>query len=337
MSFQTLDLNLLRVFDAVMSEQNLTRAAMRLSMTQPAVSNALRRLREALGDDLLVRNAHGVTPTSRAEELWPAVRLALTALEEAITPQTFDLSEMHATFRFAMADSTAALVLPSLMLEIKRHAPHLCIRLVPLMTRDPKPLLLQGEIDLAVGYFPGIAAQISGGQGAFSAILHQRLYSGSYVCIMRCGHPLAESEFTLDDYCRAEHVLMSVSGKAHGIVDDVLNRFGRERHIALTVNQFFTVAKVVAYSDLLAVVPRNLIAAIGLTDLVISREIPFDLPPVHVDMLWHERYARDPAHRWIRDMLYDITGGTRIHHRQLSEEIQLTEERKMRVRATSHK
>lgn len=167
MSFQTLDLNLLRVFDAVMIEQNLTRAAMRLSMTQPAVSNALRRLREALGDDLLVWNAHGVTPTSRAEELWPAVRLALTALEKVITPQASDLSEMHATFRFAMTDSTAALVLPSLMREIKLHAPHICIRLVPPMARDPKPLLLQGEIDLAVGHFPGVAAQISGGQGRF--------------------------------------------------------------------------------------------------------------------------------------------------------------------------
>lgn len=337
MSFLTLDLNLLRVFDAVMSEQNLTRAATRLAMTQPAVSNALRRLREALGDDLLVRNAHGVTPTPRAEELWPAVRLALHALEEAITPQSFDLSEMHATFRFAMADSTAALVLPSLMREIKCHAPHLCIRLIPLMTRDPKPLLLQGEIDLAIGYFPGIAAQISGGQGAFSAILHQRLYSGSYVCIMRRGHPLAESDFTLDDYCRAEHVLMSFSGKAHGLVDEVLSRSGRERHIALTVNQFFTVGKVVAYSDLLAVVPRHLIAAIGLTDLVIGREMPFDLPPVHVDMLWHERYARDPAHRWLRDVLSGITGGTRIQPRPQSEEMQSAKDGEALVRAIVQK
>jgi DNA-binding transcriptional LysR family regulator len=88
---------------------------------------------------------------------------------------------------------------------------------------------------------------------------------------------------------------------------------------------------------LLAVVPRHLIAAIGLTDLVIGREMPFDLPPVHVDMLWHERHARDPAHRWIRDMLYDITGGTRIQPRQLSEEMQLTEERQTLVRTTSHK
>jgi len=324
MSFLTLDLNLLRVFDAVMSEQNLTRAATRLAMTQPAVSNALRRLRDALGDELLIRNAHGVTPTSRAEELWPAVRLALNALEEAITPQALDLSEMRATFRFAMADSTAALVLPSLMREIKLRAPHLCARLVPLMTRDPKPLLLQGEIDLAVGYFPGIAAQISGGQNVFSAVQHQRLYSGSYVCIMRRGHPLAHGDFTLDDYCGAEHVLMSFSGKAHGLVDEVLARLGRERHIALTVNQFFTVGRVVAYSDLLAVVPRHLIAAIGVTELVIARQTPFDLPPVHVDMLWHERFARDPAHRWIRDMLSDITGGARVQPTQPAQ-VQLTE------------
>lgn len=130
---------------------------------------------------------------------------------------------------------------------------------------------------------------------------------------------------------------MSFSGKAHGLVDEVLNRFGRARRIALTVNQFFTVGKVVACSDLLAVVPRHLMAAFGLTDLVIGREIPFDLPPVHVDMLWHERYARDPAHRWIRGMLSEITGNMQIQLRKQSEEMPLIEAGNMPVRITSHK
>src|SRR3569833_3369543 len=109
MSFLTLVLNLLRVFDAVMTEQNLTRAAGRLAMTQPAVSNALRRLRDSLGDELLIRTAHGVKPTPRAEALWPAVRHALSELEETIVPeQNFDLANAHNTFRMAMADATAA-------------------------------------------------------------------------------------------------------------------------------------------------------------------------------------------------------------------------------------
>jgi len=127
MSFLTLDLNLLRVFDAVMTEQNLTRAASRLAMTQPAVSNALKRLRDTLNDELLIRTAHGVKPTQHAEELWPVVRRALTDLETAITPETFDVSRAHTTFQMAMADATAALWLPGLVRTIEREAPQ-CIR-----------------------------------------------------------------------------------------------------------------------------------------------------------------------------------------------------------------
>src|SRR2546426_2014901 len=129
MSFLTLDLNLLRVFDAVMTEQNLTRAAGHLAMTQPAVSNALKRLRDALGDELLIRTAFGVKPTPRAEALWPAVRRALSELEAAVTPDTFDVSHAQATFRMAMADATAALWLPALMRSIESDAPGLDIRM----------------------------------------------------------------------------------------------------------------------------------------------------------------------------------------------------------------
>ena len=115
MRFLSLDLNLLRVFDAVMTEQNLTRAAGTLAMTQPAVSNALKRLRDALGDDLLIRTAYGVKPTPRAEALWPAVARALADLEAAIIPEEFDVGKAHGTFRMAMSDAIAALWLPSLV------------------------------------------------------------------------------------------------------------------------------------------------------------------------------------------------------------------------------
>ncbi|MBS0308501.1 MAG: LysR family transcriptional regulator, partial [Proteobacteria bacterium] len=216
MSFLTLDLNLLRVFDAIMSEQNLTRAANRLAMTQPAVSNALKRLRDALNDELLIRTAHGVRPTPRAEELWPTVRTALAELEAAVTPSTFDMSKMHATFRMAMADSPAALWLPALVRDIERDAPGINVRMVPLTTRDPRPMLLRGDIDLTIGFFPGVVAQLGTEQS--SPIRHERLYTGKYVCVMRKDHPLANVELTLDNYCEAQHLLVSFSGRAHGLV-----------------------------------------------------------------------------------------------------------------------
>jgi DNA-binding transcriptional LysR family regulator len=306
MSFRTFDLNLLRIFDAIMTEQNLTRAAERLATTQPAVSNALKRLRETLDDELLVRTAHGMKPTARAEELWPAVRSALSSLEAAIAPENFDVSETQATFRLAMADSTASLLLPRLLRAIKKEAPGLDIRMLPLTTRDPRAMLLQSDIDMAIGNFPGVVSQLSGGQTSVSAIRHQRLYSSESVCIMRKDHPLAAVELTVDNYCAAHHALVSFSGRAHGPADEALAAMGRQRRIALTVNQFYTVGRVVAGTDLISVVPRHLVASTGVIESLVARELPFALPVVHVDMLWHERDTRNPSHKWIRGQFASI-------------------------------
>jgi DNA-binding transcriptional LysR family regulator len=200
MSFLNLDLNLLRVFDAVMTELNLTRAADRLATTQPAVSNALRRLRDALDDDLFIRTPHGVKPTPRAEDLQPAVRLALSTLEAAITPEHVDITETQTTFRLSMADSTASLLLPSLVRQMKQSAPKLTVQMLPLMTRDPRPALLRSDIDLAIGSFPGVVAQLTAEQDPESPIRHCRLYIGEYVCVMRKDHPLANAELTVDSF-----------------------------------------------------------------------------------------------------------------------------------------
>jgi DNA-binding transcriptional LysR family regulator len=313
MSFLTLDLNLLRVFDAVMIEQNLTRASSRLAMTQPAVSNALRRLRDALGDELVIRTAHGVKPTPRAEELWPTIRNALAQLEEAVAPTEFDVSKAHATFRIAMADAVAVVWLPSLVRLIEKEAPGLNVRMVPLTTREPRPMLLRGDIDLAVGFFPGVVAQMA--SGPETPIRHERLYSGQYVCVMRKDHPLANKELTLDDYCSANHLLVSFSGRAHGLTDEALAQLNRERRILLTVNQFFTAGQVVANSDLITVLPRHLIAATGMADALTIKSLPFKLPDVHSDMLWHERDARSPAHKWLRQRLSKLPSGVLQHVR----------------------
>lgn len=322
MNFLTLDLNLLRVFDAVMVEQNLTRAADKLAMTQPAVSNALKRLRHSLGDDLLIRTAYGVKPTPRAETLWPTIRLALSNLELAIAPRSFDISKADTTFRMAMADATAALWMPSLVRAMERDAPGMNARMVPLTTREPRPMLIRGDIDIAVGFFPGVVAQLTGGQGATNnAIRHERLYSGHYVCVMSKDHPLANEKLTLDNYCNASHLLVSFSGRAHGLVDEALLQMGRARRILLTVNQFFTGGKVVANSDLLTVLPRHLIESTGMTNALIWKELPFTMPEVHIDMLWHERDARSPAHKWLRDNLIAMTNDTLLpelaHHKPL--------------------
>ena len=150
-NFRTLDLNLLRVFDEVMAERSLTRAARNLSLTQPAVSNALRRLRETLGDELVQRSGQGMAPTPRAVAIWPAVRDALQQLQESLIPNAFVPAQAKVTFVLAMADATAASLIPGMNDILEREAPGVALRVIPLTTRDPRGLLDKESCDLALG------------------------------------------------------------------------------------------------------------------------------------------------------------------------------------------
>jgi DNA-binding transcriptional LysR family regulator len=301
-NFRTLDLNLLRVFDQVMAERNLTRAARNLAMTQPAVSNALNRLRDTLGDKLVVRSGYGVEPTPRALALWPAVSDALRQLEGALGTGQFVASEATTTFMLAMADATAAALMPGLVEIIERDAPGISARVQPLTTRDPRRLLDEGTVDLAVGFFPAVIADLTAQSqsGAVAGFDYQRLYEGHYVCVMRRDHPLARQPLTLDRFCEAHHLLVSFSGRPYGFTDEALAALGRKRRIVLTVNQFFTAGRVVAISDLLTVLPRHFIGVTGMASELTVQELPFDVPRVHVDSLWHHRQGQRSDHAWLR-------------------------------------
>jgi DNA-binding transcriptional LysR family regulator len=301
-NLRTFDLNLLKVFDEVMAERSLTKAARHLSLTQPAVSNALRRLREALGDELLVRKGRGLEPTARGLELWPGVREALGGLQAVLAPSVFDPATADNAFVLAMADATAAELMPGLVAVMGEEAPGVSLRIVPLTTRDPRKLLDEGQADLAIGHFPAALADLSARAqvGESVAFLHHRLFQGEYVCVMRQGHPYATGPLTLNRYCGARHMLVSFSGRAFGFVDEALALVGRKRRVVLTVNQFFTAGKVVANSDLLTVLPRHFINVTGFADQLIQRELPFEVPVVHVDALWHQRQDSSSAHAWLR-------------------------------------
>lgn len=305
LNFRTLDLNLLRVFDEVMTERNLTKAAAKLALTQPAVSNALRRLREALGDELLRRSGHGLEPTPRALALWPTVQQALRQLQESLVPGVFVPAQAHNSFVLAMADATAAELIPGLIRVIDQEAPGVTIRVVPLTTRDPRRLLVEENADMAIGYFPAVMASLTAQAQAGENVPfeHRRLYLSKYVCVMRRDHPLAREELTLDRYCAARHLLVSFSGRPYGFTDEALGALGRQRHIVLTVNQFFTAGRVVATSDLLTVLPRHFVSVTGIADQLVLRELPFAVPAVHVDALWHRRMQHNAAHTWLCDVL----------------------------------
>jgi DNA-binding transcriptional LysR family regulator len=228
-------------------------------LTQPAVSNAVRRLRAALDDELVRRLGHGIEPTPRALALWPSVREALRQLQEAIVPQAFVPQQAHSTFILAMADATAAELMGGLARQMEAEAPGVSLRVVPLTTRDPRHLLADGGADIALGYFPAVLTDLTGRAQAGESVMfeHQRLYAGEYVCVMRKDHPLAQGPLSIDAFCAARHMLVSFSGRPFGFIDEALATLGRERFVVLTVNQFFTAARVVANANLLTVLPLH--------------------------------------------------------------------------------
>jgi len=307
-NFRTLDLNLLRVFDEVMAEKSLTKAARNLSITQPAVSNALRRLRETLGDDLVRREGHGITPTPFALMLWPHVRQALDQLQSALVPQPFIPEEARNAFVLAMADATAAELMGGLGQALEHHAPQVSIRVLPLTTRDPRNMLNEGVADLALGYFPAVLSDLTAKaqSGEAVAFEHQRLYDGEYVCVMRRGHPLAQKNISLDAFCNARHLLVSFSGRPYGFIDEALTSIGRQRRVVMTVNQFFTAGRVVVNSDLITVLPKHFVPTTGIANELFMCDLPFKVPTLHVDALWHRRQHSQSGHIWLRKILLSV-------------------------------
>ncbi len=306
MNFRTLDLNLLRIFDVVMLERNVTRAARRLSMTQPAVSNALRRLRQATREELFIPGSTGVAPTAHAIALWPVVRESLNRLQQAFEPQGFDAQTEDRQFIIAMADATAALFVPELLHALQEQRSQVRLKMVGLSSRDPRDLLEQGEIDVAVGFFPEVAVQLHSEAETSLACL-DCLYTCRYQCVMRRDHALARpGALTLDAYCAADHLRVNFAGRPHGFVDEELARLGRSRHVTMTVDQFATAGTAVLTSDLLTVLPHSYVPATGLAPRLACRPLPIELPPIEVGLLWHRRHEQDTAQRWLRDLIYRV-------------------------------
>jgi DNA-binding transcriptional LysR family regulator len=299
---QNLALNLLRIFDAVMSEGGITRAAERLQMTQPAVSNAMRRLTQALGERLLTRESRGVRATAFAERLWPQVRDALAQLTRALQPDAFDPATDSGLFVIGMADATAAVLMPPLAQALEAARSRSAVRCVPLLSREPRRPLERDEIDLAIGHFPEAAA-LQAAEGDLAPLRQMRLLAGDYQCVMRRGHPLATAELTLDAFCSARHVQVSFSGRGHGAVDQALASLGRSRTLAMTVNQYLTAARIVSGTDMLTVLPRGIVPGTGLGETLVERPLPLAAGGLIVDAWWHLRHETAPRHRWLREQV----------------------------------
>lgn len=301
MNLASLDLNLLLVFDAVMAERHVTRAAERVGLSQPAVSNALSRLRHRLKDELFVRSSGGMRPTARAIELAEPVRRALAELEQALDQSAFDPSTARRAFRIATNDYCVAALMPALVRALTERAPGVDLHCMPTGGRG-LALLDDGAADFAISAFDDLPDRFG------SALL----FRDTFACVMRKGHELASAPLTLERYAAASHLLVSLRGDPRGFVDTALARRGLTRRIGMTVNQFAVAPSIIAASDMIMTMPRRMACLyVPLHDLHVT-DPPLETPaPIGFSsaiMVWHQRLSDHPAHRWFRDAVVEVAG-----------------------------
>lgn len=290
---KSLDLNLLKAFDALFDERNVTRAADRLGLTQPAVSGMLGRLRDSFDDPLFVRTQRGIVPTIRAEELATPIRQILSEVGGLLQPAVFDPSTAEFTVSLAATDyALHAVVLPFLP-RLRRLAPGIRVAILPVEDEDPQARFERGELDLAL-VTPETAPQ---------NLYSRHLFDETYVCAAKAGHPDAPSgAISLDRFCSLDHVLVSLSGQRFlGVTDIALAALGKQRRVVLSVGSFLALGEILKMTDLISVIPSRL----ARSDRALTvMEPPLSIPGFSKIAVWHGRTHQDPRHQWFRSLLF---------------------------------
>jgi len=291
----SLDLNLLVALHALLVERHVTRAARRAHTSQPAMSRALRKLRDLLGDELLVRVGQHMRPTPRAEALLGPLEQVLEGVLELVAPSAFDPSRATGTLRIAMPDILTYMLVPRLLRRLAKEAPQLDLQIVQWNHRWREDLE-GGVVDLTVGQPSGDEA------GIYSRLLVRN----TWACVLRRGHPALSKRWNKESYAALSHLLIDMSGSGGGQVDVALRAGGLRRRIALRMPYVVLSPLVVAETDLVLTTARWLAEALAKqVDLVVKRP-PVELAPVDLPMAWHERTHRDPRQRWFRDTLMSV-------------------------------
>jgi len=295
MNVHDLDLNLLRVFDAVLHEGSVTAAAARLELTQPAVSNALGRLRALLGDPLFTRTANGMAATPFARGVAEPVRQALALLETALAHGPgFDPATATRAFRFYMSDLGQVEFLPPLVERLQRMAPGVRLEAVAVDLEELADALGSGALDVAVGFLPGLGPPIA----------RRALFRDPYLCLMRADHPIRR--LTKKAFLEASHVLMTYRAGGHRVIEDALERAGVARRIALRVPHFTVVPMVLERTDLILTLPARVARVYERRGRFKVLPPPVPIPQAEVSVYWHERFAADPGNEWLRQQVVEL-------------------------------
>jgi DNA-binding transcriptional LysR family regulator len=293
-----LDIDWLNVFVEVYKTQSVSRAAERLQMAQANASVALGKLRRHFGDPLFARTSRGMEPTPYAQLIYPDVVASVAQLARlAGTRAAFDASTAQRQFRISMTDISEIVVLPTLVNHLRRVAPGIVIEAERIST-DSARRLESGEIDLAVGFMPHLEA----------GFYQQTLFKQDFVCLAAKNHPRVRSRLDRQAFQAEGHVVVTTSGTGHAIVDKVLAQKKLTRRVVLKVPSFLAVARLVARTELLVIVPRRLGDALVQQESVRLFEPPVTLPPFAVKQHWHERFHADAANAWLRKTLVEVIG-----------------------------
>lgn len=300
MNLNALDLNLLRVFDAVYQCGNVTRAAEKIYLSQPAVSHALTRLRHHLKDDLFVKMPGGVKPTPRAHELATPINDALNLLENAVNPPEFVPEKSHQVFRIATHDYIVTTLMPVIAEYVNEAAPGISIRLHPTEGKTLQ-LLDNHEVDMAISAFGELPERF----------MQRQIFEDRYVSVVRRGHALCNVELDVERFSQARHLLVSPRGDERGFIDTLLAKTGRTRHIAMIINQFAPAASIVAASDMILTVPKRLADMYALRYDLEVLQCPLQAPDAFMktSVIWHRRLGQHPAFQWLQDVIINLAKG----------------------------
>tara|TARA_B100001564_G_scaffold86484_1_gene70225 strand:+ start:107 stop:1015 length:909 start_codon:yes stop_codon:yes gene_type:complete len=296
MNLKETDLNLFIAFDVIYTEKNLTKAGQVLGITQPAVSNALSRLRELFGDDLFIRTSKGMIPTPVANQIIKDVRSALSLIQNTISEtEKFDPSVAEMIFKISIGDSSEYRLLPLLIKELAEVAPRIKVETYLTPRKDAPRELASGTIDFSID--PPVHSD--------PHLRHEKIYEEDYVMIVRKDHPILDlKEITIEDYLRLSHIHISNRKTGLGHVDMALYRLGLSRDISLRAQHFLVAPYIVEQSDLAITTTKGFAVDRDLA----WRELPFEIEPLVLHLYWHEAKDSDPSSKWMKDLMLKTYG-----------------------------
>ena len=297
MELKDIDLNLLVIFNQLLTERKVSKVAENLGLGQPAVSNALARLRKLFGDKLFLRTSSGMQPTPLADQLSESISYALGMIHGAINVKnSFDPATSKRSFSVGMTDIGEIYFLPLLMEKLQKVAPAVSISTVRNTTINLKDSMEAGHVDLAIGLLPQLKA----------GFFQQRLFTQQYVCMFRQGHSLDKKKVLASDFFAADHVAIVSAGTGHGIVDEILDKNSPQRKVRLTVPHFVAVGHILQSTDLVATVPERLAEKMAKPFNLKYVAHPIKLPQIAINLFWHAKYHKDPANQWLRGLIFDM-------------------------------